>query len=124
MADNLKIETTITHAPEGAHMESAGKITFRDIIEQTNPDYVTGTQVMQTGVGATIGTQADIGTIGVVALKNLSTTPSETISVGKTSSYTIKLLPGEFCVFRSATTELVAQGDNGTPTLQYWIWEA
>ncbi len=120
MANELKIEATITHSPATTNMESTGKLSFLDIITQTNPDFTVGTQVM--GSDAALAELASVGTAGIVALKNLSTTSAEIISVGLTSSYSIKLLPGEFCIFRAAAP-LFCSTASGTPTLQYWIWE-
>ena len=121
MANELKIEATITHSPAGTYEHSLGKLSFLDVITQTNTDFMAGTQIMS-GSPVLLAELASIGTGGICALKNLSTTTAEIISVGLSASYPIKLLPGEFCIFRIAAP-LYAQTASGTPMLQYWIWE-
>jgi hypothetical protein len=45
-------------------------------------------------------TNAELGTPGYVFIRNMD--PTNYCSIGLTSSYTIKLKPGEFCLFRAA----------------------
>ena len=64
---------------------------------------------------------AAIGDPGIVFVKNLDAT--NFVTVGLTGSYTAKLLPGEWAIFRAAGA-IFALADTDTCLVEYFIIEA
>ena len=69
-------------------------------IDMTGESILQTTQQLTASNEALDMTNAELGTAGYVFIKNLD--PTNFCSIGLTSSYTIKLKPGEFCLFRAA----------------------
>ena len=63
---------------------------------------------------------ADLGTPGWYYLKNLDT--GNYVEIGITGSYTIKLKPGEFCLFR-ATAAIFGRANTATCKVEYIVIE-
>jgi hypothetical protein len=87
---------------------------------------MTGESILQTtqlcaASNATLDmTNTELGTPGYVFIRNMDST--NFCSIGLTSSYTIKLKPGEFCLFRAAA-DLYAAFDTAAGYLEIIVFE-
>lgn len=117
MANEIRVTATLSAE------KSSGKIpTLGDAqrIDMTGVDMITSTQSVGTSDEVLVQ-PTEIGTLGWVWLKNLDDT--NFVSFGLTSSYTIKLLAGEECVFRAAGADIYALADTASCVVQYAMIE-
>ena len=89
-------------------------------IDMTGESILQTTQQVTTGNEALDMANAELGTPGYVFLKNLD--PTNFVRIGLTSSYTIKLKPGEFCLFRAAA-DLYGSFDTAAGYLEIIVFE-
>lgn len=90
-----------------------------NFITQAGADFTQGTQEIGTS-DEVISVSGDIGTQGVWLIQNLDST--NYVEIGLTSSYSIKLLAGEFCFIRAAAA-LYAKANTSAITLRYVCFE-
>ncbi len=119
MANEVQLTGSLTHAPSATNQVGISRIDFAKRITMTGAEHSQGTQV----AGATeeaLDISSDIGTIGIVVIKNLDAT--DNILIGLTGSFPFKLLPGEFTIFR-ANGAIFIKASANTPSIQYWVFE-
>ena len=77
-------------------------------------------QDVGTGSPEALAEGADLGTAGVYYIKNLDT--ANYVSLGLSGQYSIKLKPGEICLFRSAAP-IFALANTGACKVEYMVLE-
>ncbi len=115
MANELRIGITMSFSKGGANFPK----TESKEITVTGDAFTHQVQAIPTSNTALVEGAA-IGTPGWVYIKNLDST--NFVTVGITGSYTIKLLAGEFCIFRAAGAIFVL-ADTATCNVEYCIIE-
>ena len=119
MPDELDLSISLKYTPSVANQVAVRKFTLQKLITMTGGDFTTGTQVLSVSEEA-LGAGADLGTVGIVAIKNLDAVI--TIQIGLTGSMAMQLLAQESCVFR-ANGSMFVQAASGTPSIQFWAFE-
>lgn len=122
MANELALSVSLTYTPTVANQFKVAPPTFTKSVSITAADgaNIQGTQELSTVEAALRLPVSGFTTTGYVFIKNLSTT--ETVQVGLTGSFPLKLLPSEFCLFRANGTIFV-KSSSGTPVIQYLAFE-
>lgn len=117
MANRLEALLNVVFRPEDRKNVLTGDIEFS--IKPSTKDVITGTQEIGTSEEAlTVG---DVSSLGLVVIKNLDET--NFVEVGLTASYTIKLLPGQACLFPPAGT-LYAKANTAACDVEYYVFPA
>ena len=115
MANELSIVVSMSFSKGGAQSARAESIS----VDVAGDAFTHQVQAIPTSDTALVEGAA-IGTPGYVLVKNLDAT--NFVTVGLTSSYAIKLLPGEIALFRAAGA-IYALADTATCNVEYWIIE-
>lgn len=121
MANEITVRAQLTYNPS-----LAGQVGMDSTLQSATLD-MTGTEQWATTVD--VGTSeeeitppSDIGTPGMVLVKNLDST--NFIELGSvTGEYLVKLLPGEFAMFRLASSSIFALADTASCKLQIFLLE-
>ena len=117
MANEIKTNVSITvKTALGAKLDRSESKS----INMTGESILQTTQLVTAGNEALDMANAELGTPGYVFIKNLD--PTNYCSIGLTSSYTIKLKPGEFCLFRAAA-DLFASFNTSAGYLEIIVFE-
>ncbi len=120
MAGTVIVGASVQYSNNDAKIS---RIPAQDTVVVTGDGVMGGTQSIGFAAAENI-VQGDLATIGVVWIHNLDATNFVQIGYDATGfKPTIKLLPGEFCVFRSAQTTLQAQADTGACLIEYYLFE-
>ena len=115
MSDELRIGIVMSFDKSGTKVSRAETIEV-DVAGETFTH-----EIQSIGTGnVALAISTAIGTPGYVFIKNLDST--NFVTVGLTSSYTIKLKAGEIALFRAAGT-LFALADTAACLVEYWIIE-
>lgn len=115
MPNRLNAKAQIEFLPEDRPLVKTGELEF---------DFQPDTKVYAQGI-QTIGTTeetlnvGDVSNIGLVVVINRDDT--NYVEVGLTGSYTIKLKPGQFCVFPPAGT-LYAIANTSDVDVEYYVF--
>ena len=119
-ADTYKLTVRIDYTPglDTASLKPKSIVPEVKTVTMTGTDFVDDTQDIPTSNTAI--TEGQIGTLGLVFILNLDST--NYVEIGLTSSYTVKLLAGEFCVFPAAAS-LFAQANTATVKIQKFLLE-
>ncbi len=117
MPNEIFIQARLSYNP--ATEDSVSIPWLEKFIDVTGSEYMSGVQSIGTSEEA-IEKITDIGTVGICVFINLDA--SNYVEIGLTSSYTVKLKPKEFCLFR-ASADLYAKADTDAVRLKYWIFE-
>ena len=135
MADVITVVGSITHVPTAADGRIAVSTSSHSkAITMTGKDALTGVMATtswtspKTEVALDLGNKIGGATLGYVMIKNIDLNNS--VLVGKVSvtaiqdGMCIKLLPGEFCVFRASEAIYIsAFTTETTPEIQYWTYD-
>lgn len=100
MPDTLKIKVEVTYTPSTVTAVNKPFAEKPDTltVTMTGTDFVVDTQDIGTSDEAI--TKGEIGTLGWCLIYNLDAT--NYVEIGLTSSYTVKLLAGQYCLFPAA----------------------
>lgn len=117
MSNELRLRFKLDYNPaDGDFLDVAINDMF---IDQVGADFTSGTQEIGTS-DELIAVSSDIGTQGLWYIRNLDST--NFVEIGLTASYTIKILAGEFAVFR-ASAPLYAMADTSAVTIRFHCFE-
>ena len=117
MANEITVSSTLKYAKAKVSASLATSFSAT----QTGDKYEAGIQI----IGTTEETlsKVDIGTVGFCAIRNTDAT--NFVQVGTaTGAYSIKLLPGEGCVFPARATNVYAKADTASCEVEYLLVEA
>ncbi len=116
MASEISVSVSLTFSKGGASISKSDS----KLVDVTGDAFSHEVQSIPTSNTALVEGAA-VGTPGYVYIKNLDAT--NFVTVGITASYTIKLLAGEFALFRAASA-IYALADTASCLVEYVIIEA
>lgn len=122
MARELTQELRLIYEPAEDNQVGFDTETIKVVTDMTGDDVAMGT----IDVGTTEETwtpPTDIGTAGILMVRNLDSTNFVSIGIA-TASYLVKVLATEVAMFRPTGTTLYLKADTAAVRLQYWIAEA
>ena len=118
MANELGVTVSLNFLKMGAKLN----VSASDSFNVTGDSFVNGVHEVGTSEEELVQL-ADLGTPGWCYVKNLDET--NYVQIGTvTSEYCIRLLAGEFCLFRMDGTSLFAKANTAVCLVQYAIIEA
>ena len=120
MADELTIKGSVKFNGAGSIPAfTTGTITTTIDIAGTAA-FLSGTQNIGFAAEEVLEVGSDLSTLGYVLITNLDVT--NFVEVGITGSYTIKLKPGDVCLFRASGT-IYCRADTAACQIQFWAFE-
>lgn len=115
MANELSLVVSVAFSKGGVNTQRSESIS----VDVAGDAFTHQVQAMPTSNTALLEGVA-IGTPGYIFIKNLDSTNS--VTVGITGQYAIKILAGEFALFRAAAAIFVL-ADSATVNVEYWMIE-
>lgn len=117
MPNRLEVELNADFRPEKRPAVTTGKVSFS--FEPGSKKFVHNVQTIGTSEEAVdVG---DVGTVGLVIIKNVGDT--NYVEVGLTGSYTVKILPGHTAVLQPAGT-LYAIANSAAVDIETYVFPA
>ena len=126
MADELTLEVRLRYTPSDANQTGLKLDPFVKVVSMTGTDFLMGTQSIGFAATEVLLDNTDIGTVGIVFLRNLDATNFVQVSSDDTpANYPIMLKPGEFTLFRlgQANSVIRALADTAAVDVQYIVFE-
>ena len=122
MADEIRTNLSLTVAKDSLQLAKSYNATG----DLTGTRYSAGAQNIGYAAHEAIAISGDIATAGWAYFRNLDATNFVQIGVDVSAAFVplIKLLPGEACVLRLATTAVYAKADTAACDTEYVIVEA
>lgn len=130
MANELALRVDLTYTPSDTGQVTMAPPTFSDTVSiaAAAGSHFATQKVVAIATG---GTQVDLGDVaapGVCVIKNLDATNFVEFGTGTgaPAAYTIKLLAGEFCLFRfgDGETALYGLADTANVNVQFYLFTA
>lgn len=128
MANEINLKYTVVYAGKEANAGALGfTIGERSInIDQSGKDVTHFTQSIGTSAAEALTASNEIGTQGVVLIRNLNTTDGQNVLIGLSgqtaSQMAVKIKPGEEWPFR-ANAALYALAKTSAVSIEGWIFE-
>lgn len=118
MANEITLSIALSFLKGGRKAEM---LSLGQLLTMTGTDYVLGTQTI--GTSAEAIAKNDIGTCGLIGIKNLDATNYVTIRDGSGGADVVKVKPGEVQVFRLATNSPYAIANSAPVEIEYLLIE-
>jgi hypothetical protein len=119
MANEISLTGTLAISPSGKRSRS---ISLNTLITMSGSNYIERSQSI--GTTAEALDLGEIGTPGLIYIKNLDATNYVTIQDGANGTPVTKVLPGDESVFMLATTAPYAKANSAACVIEYTIAEA
>jgi hypothetical protein len=119
MANEISLTGTLTISPSGKRSRS---ITLSTLVTMSGANYIERSQSI--GTSAEALDLGEIGTPGMLYMKNLDATNYVTIQDGANGTAVAKILPGDEAVFMLGTTAPYAKANSAACIVEYTIAEA
>lgn len=116
MPNRINIKSEVEFLPEGRPLIKTGELEMD--FQPTDKTYAQGIQTISSSAEETLNV-GDVTNIGLVVVINRSDT--NYVEIGLTGSYTIKLKPGQFCVFPPAGT-IYALANTADVDVEYYVF--
>ena len=125
MADELNVRGKIKYNATAVNQEDIAPPEIALSLDIAGDDHYNMSGIQAVGTSVEALDQGQVGTIGWVLIKNLDATNFVTLNADNDEDNpTIKILPGEFALFRCGFTALYITADTAGVDVQYWLWEA
>lgn len=116
MPNRINIKGQVEFLPEGRPLIDTGELEM-----DFQPDaktYSQGIQTISSSAEETLNV-GDVSSAGLIVIVNRSDT--NYVEIGLTASYTIKLKPGQFCIFPPAGT-IYALANTADVDVEYYVF--
>lgn len=120
MADEITVISGLQFTKGGSSFQSGPD---RETVDMTGEGFVLHRQTIGTSAEA-VTIPSDIGTAGWCRIRNRDATNYVTLRIGSGGSDFAKLLPGEYALFRLASSSLYAVANTAACEIEYLILEA
>jgi hypothetical protein len=122
MADEIRANLSLTVTKGSLSLSKL----FNDTADMAGTKYSAGCQSIGHAAHEALVVSGDIATAGWAYFRNTDATNFVQVGVDVSTAFhpLVKLLPGEACVLRLATTAVYAKADTAAVDLDYVVFEA